>query len=93
MEIIITFLFLIASCFWIVKKVKQKVYSAIPPKQSSFHKLSPTENGILPSCLDALYETIKPRDIVYFFGFDKGNSFQLTLKAEIRTGFLISFLC
>jgi len=90
MEIIITFLFLIASCFWIVKKVKKKVYSAIPPKQSSFHKLSPTENGILPSCLDALYETIKPRDIMYFFGFDKGNSFQLTLKAKSEGCFFVA---
>ena len=62
--------------FWKRKENKPKY------NQPSFYGLSCTENGILPSYIDQVFEGIKPRDILYFFGFDKKNSFQLTLKAK-----------
>jgi len=44
---------------------------------------------VLPSNLDIQYETFKPGDALYFFAFDKKNSFQLTLKEKTNGCFFV----
>lgn len=61
----------------------------IPLVFSNFRELSPQDNGVLPSNLDIQYETFKPGDALYFFAFDKKNSFQLTLKEKTNGCFFV----
>ena len=61
----------------------------IPLVFSNFTELSPQDNGVLPSKLDIQYECFKPGDVLYFFAFDKKNSFQLTLKEKSNGCFFV----